>query len=1093
MNESDKMVLDQIDGQMEDTRGDKAMHVSKHTKCSTGGNLAQKMFHSTRTATEKGKAPMLLLATSECIAPQPPKEKGSGTVQSKLFNRPVVDTVECSKEISSVTKKNVGNGILSSADPRRNICQSSDAQAGDHASKSHDLAATKGVSAILGHGENDLDHDSLHVGLLFDPRFYDHCIEVGDHYEDPERGRLFGGNFNQKISLEACCNVRFCSTNFSLQLRLFQYCSMGESYGHLISSNLDNSQFLIAPNSSIVTRKNQNKNRITRLDQVWHSPLKFDTLSNFLWQICEAVARGEVQSAVALVRPPGHHAEFDRARGFCIFNNNAIAATHLLESDLGINKIMMLDWDIHHGNGIQKMFWKDPRVLYLSLHRYDEATFYPCSEEANYDMIGEGPGEGFNINVPFSKRSGCDDVDYLAVWEHVVLPVALEYNPDIILISAGFDAEKGQSVSASPDYSDSEATDDPVGLTYRITPQCFARLLEKLMGFARGKIVMTLEGGYDPDSLANCVLSCVKTLLGDKKNYEDLDLVIPEDTKHLIKLTPPSLIVKRPVVRRILGSSYITVVLQILFQREPDGLYMHKCNKTKCFSCFLTTLYKQYCFELNSSICCDGIAHHIPGESVKYKEDKCVRFWNMAVGCYLSESVKYKEDKCVRFWNMAVGCYLSIDKYQIQNRQKITCACNKVYTEDSMCRIIELTCLGAAGSLMESINLYKKSTIPEYDCSQCLRKQLAFQETEFTSLGEVVCFKINRQIGDVFSFPMVLTLHIHNKYNLVGVISVSKAKRGGGLYRCIVKTENGWFNDEGEVTKVDGKKKDACMLIYEKEKDASIATFPGRQARSLRQYRVRANWGAVSIATFPHRQARSLRQYRVRANWGAASIATFPRRQARSLRQYRVRANWGAETTSSGQGLIATFPRRRARSLRQYCVRANRGAETTGSVRQGLIFPVGQTRRGLKIGYYARRVSRNAAIYLAATIQYVVEEVLRLAGSVAKANSDTQIQPLHLLRVLTDDEELKKLIGGAIIPRQLPFTIEVRVQSEELPGPQPGRFLLAALARSLDSRRSLIVLAFLRAGITSASVHPRTKILDRLSIVKSLALFMRCL
>ncbi|KAL5708699.1 histone deacetylase [Ranunculus cassubicifolius] len=148
--------------------------------------------------------------------------------------------------------------------------------------------------------------------------------------------------------------------------------------------------------------------------------------------VAKEVLRGHLASAVALVRPPGHHAECEESMGFCVFNNVAVAAKNIID-------VLIVDWDVHHGNGVQNIFWKDPRVLYLSVHRYDNGNFYPSTEEGNFDRIGEDIGEGYNINVPLTTASG-HDADYVAIWDRILIPIAKLYNPDIVLISAGFDA-----------------------------------------------------------------------------------------------------------------------------------------------------------------------------------------------------------------------------------------------------------------------------------------------------------------------------------------------------------------------------------------------------------------------------------------------------------------------------------------------------------------------------------------------------------------------------------------------------------------------------------------------------------------------------
>ncbi|KAI4343955.1 hypothetical protein L6164_011241 [Bauhinia variegata] len=214
----------------------------------------------------------------------------------------------------------------------------------------------------------------------------------------------------------------------------------------------------------------------------------------------EKVATGELNSAVAIVRPPGHHAEQNEAMGFCLFNNVAVATSFLLDEkpELGVKKILIVDWDVHHGNGTQKMFWKDSRVLFFSVHRHEFGSFYPANDDGFYTMIGEGPGAGYNINVPW-ENGRCGDADYFAVWDHILLPVTREFNPDIILVSAGFDAAVG----------------DPLGGCC-VTPYGYSVMLKKLMNFAQGRIVLVLEGGYNLDSIAKSMLACVEVLLGDK-------------------------------------------------------------------------------------------------------------------------------------------------------------------------------------------------------------------------------------------------------------------------------------------------------------------------------------------------------------------------------------------------------------------------------------------------------------------------------------------------------------------------------------------------------------------------------------------------
>lgn len=218
-----------------------------------------------------------------------------------------------------------------------------------------------------------------------------------------------------------------------------------------------------------------------------------------LVELAAKVASGELEAGAAVIRPPGHHAESDKAMGFCLFNNVAVAANAILhqQPSFGVKRLLIVDWDVHHGNGIQNMFWEDPQVLYFSAHRHDDGYFYPRGDAGNYDQVGGGLGAGFNINVPWPS-SGFGDADYLAAWDNVLLPVAREFNPDIVFVSAGFDAAMG----------------DPLGGCC-ITPFGYSQLTHKLRELAEGRIVLALEGGYNLQSIAASYAACVSALLGD--------------------------------------------------------------------------------------------------------------------------------------------------------------------------------------------------------------------------------------------------------------------------------------------------------------------------------------------------------------------------------------------------------------------------------------------------------------------------------------------------------------------------------------------------------------------------------------------------
>ncbi|XP_037617845.1 histone deacetylase 4-like isoform X10 [Sebastes umbrosus] len=212
------------------------------------------------------------------------------------------------------------------------------------------------------------------------------------------------------------------------------------------------------------------------------------------------VATGELKNGFAVVRPPGHHAEESTPMGFCYFNSVAIAVK-LLQQRLNVNKILIVDWDVHHGNGTQQAFYDDPNVLYLSIHRYDDGNFFPGSGAP--DEVGSGPGVGFNVNVAFT--GGLDppmgDVEYLAAFRSVVMPIANEFAPDIVLVSSGFDAVEGHP--------------PPLG-GYTLTSKCFGYLTKQLMTLAGGRVVLALEGGHDLTAICDASEACVAALLGQE-------------------------------------------------------------------------------------------------------------------------------------------------------------------------------------------------------------------------------------------------------------------------------------------------------------------------------------------------------------------------------------------------------------------------------------------------------------------------------------------------------------------------------------------------------------------------------------------------
>jgi len=212
--------------------------------------------------------------------------------------------------------------------------------------------------------------------------------------------------------------------------------------------------------------------------------------------LVDAVLKGDVRNAFGLLRPPGHHAMKSEACGYCYFNNVAIAAKHALEVQ-GLERILIVDWDVHHGQATQFTFNDDPRVLYISIHRYEHGAFWPELIESNYNWTGIGEGQGYNCNIPLNE-TGVHDLDYLAIFHNVILPLAYRFDPQLVLVSAGFDAAIGC----------------PEG-EMRVSPATYAHFTHSLMVLAEGKIIVLLEGGYCIPSLSESAAMTLRSLLGD--------------------------------------------------------------------------------------------------------------------------------------------------------------------------------------------------------------------------------------------------------------------------------------------------------------------------------------------------------------------------------------------------------------------------------------------------------------------------------------------------------------------------------------------------------------------------------------------------
>ena len=224
--------------------------------------------------------------------------------------------------------------------------------------------------------------------------------------------------------------------------------------------------------------------------------------SGSLIEICKNILSKKIEHGYAIIRPPGHHADMSTARGFCIFNSVAIAVKYILNKN-NKTKIAVLDWDVHHGDGTQAIFYKEQNPLFISIHRHDNGKFYPFKTGFVTEK-GEENGLGFNINIPLntkcaiSKGASCiGDAEYINIFERIVMPILKEYNPDIIFISCGYDAGEN-------DFSG----------CLKCSPFAYAFMTERLLSLNKN-LIFALEGGYTLDTIKRMSETTIRTLLGE--------------------------------------------------------------------------------------------------------------------------------------------------------------------------------------------------------------------------------------------------------------------------------------------------------------------------------------------------------------------------------------------------------------------------------------------------------------------------------------------------------------------------------------------------------------------------------------------------
>jgi acetoin utilization deacetylase AcuC-like enzyme len=337
------------------------------------------------------------------------------------------------------------------------------------------------------------------IGYVFDERMLQHKDHSNTHPERPERAMVIYSNliakgYNDKL-------VRIEATEVTDDELKYIY---GESYVKTISDL----QFEIDKEGNKVSRK-KTDNKFSLCYDTYDNYATYDSArvsAGCLLRCCKAIVKEEVGQAFAIIRPPGHHANTNECRGFCFFNNVALSVEYLKAAGY---KVAIVDWDAHHGDGTQEIFYEKQNPLFISLHRHDGGLFYP-NKTGKTAELGKGEGLGYNINIPWNNqcykgdKSFIGDDEYFYAFDNIVLPALREYKPDIILVSCGFDA----------------AENDPLG-KMSLTPIGYSYMTNALRKVCN-KVIIALEGGYNLNSLSRCSEAIIRTLLREETPFKGL-------------------------------------------------------------------------------------------------------------------------------------------------------------------------------------------------------------------------------------------------------------------------------------------------------------------------------------------------------------------------------------------------------------------------------------------------------------------------------------------------------------------------------------------------------------------------------------------
>jgi len=316
------------------------------------------------------------------------------------------------------------------------------------------------------------------VGLLYDEAMEQHCKE--GHFEQPARHRVVVNEVRAAHLDTRCVALKSREATDEELLRAHSR----EHIDYVKSAFKEDGETV-----QVMTGENVFGDDIFFTQ---HTATGARLAAGCVTEACDAVCRGDVDRAFAIVRPPGHHAVCSQAMGFCFFNNTVVAARAAIAAHEDVSRVMILDWDVHHGNGIQDITYDDPNIMYVSLHRYGDG-FYPGT-----GAVSEVGSAGTNVNVGW-KEKGLGDADYLAAFDIVIEPVVKAFSPDLIIIAAGFDAADG----------------DPLG-GMLLSTAGYGHMTRRLCKIGSGRVVVALEGGYALRPLATCAAATLRALLGDE-------------------------------------------------------------------------------------------------------------------------------------------------------------------------------------------------------------------------------------------------------------------------------------------------------------------------------------------------------------------------------------------------------------------------------------------------------------------------------------------------------------------------------------------------------------------------------------------------